>query len=337
MRKKRARGGRQSRPNAVCMAPMNRHILMGYVYAALGAALFSTKAIFIKLAYMDKADAGLMLALRMVTALPFFLAVAAYVIWRDRKAGRPLPSARVWLATLAIGFIGFYLSALLDFEGLIYITAQLERLVLFTYPVMIMILGWLFFGGRLTWMGCLGAAITYGGLMVVFLKSLPEGGSNTIIGTSLVLGCALTYALYQLLAKKIIGITGSLLFTGVALSSSAVACVLHYIIANRTLDFSATPHFYAMAIGCGFFATVLPSFMVNASLSRITAQSSSMIATISPIITISLAVWILGETFTWVDAFGSALVIAGIALYAFTEKRPEAEKKQQLAGEMEPA
>ena len=322
---------------AYVLHTMNKQILLGYVYAALGAALFSTKAIFIKLAYVDKADAGLMLALRMVTALPFFLAVAIYVIYRDKKAGKPLPSPKIWLATIAIGFVGFYLSALLDFEGLVYITAQLERLVLFTYPVMIMVLGWLFFGGRITLMGCLGAAITYTGLLVVFMKSLPEAGSNTILGTSLVLGCALTYALYQLLAKKIIGKIGSALFTGVALSSSAVACVLHYIVVNRTLDFSAPTHFYWMALGCGIVATVLPSFLVNASLSRVSAQSSSMIAAISPIITISLAVWILGEKFTLIDAAGSALVIAGIVLYAVTDQKPEAEKKQEIAGEMEPA
>jgi len=316
---------------------MNRQILLGYAYAALGAALFSTKAIFIKLAYVDKADAGLMLALSMVTALPFFLAVAIYIIYRDLKVRRPMPSGKMWLSTIAIGFVGFYVSAFLDFKGLVYITAQLERLVLFTYPVMIMVLGWLFFKGRITMMGCLGAAITYGGLMLVFLKSLPEGGSDTVLGTALVLACALTYAIYQLLAKKIIGVIGSPLFTGVALSSSAVACVLHYIIANQTFDFSAPPHFYWMAFGCGIVATVLPSFLVNASLSRNSAQSSSMIAAISPIITISLAVWILGERFTYVDAIGSALVIAGIVLYAVTEKKSDAEIKQEMAGEMEPA
>jgi drug/metabolite transporter (DMT)-like permease len=316
---------------------MNRQTLLGYAYAALGAALFSTKAIFIKLAYMDKVDAALMLALRMVTALPFFLAVAIYVIWQKRRAGEALPPRGVWLAAIGVGFIGYYVSALLDFEGLVYITAQLERLVLFTYPVMVMVLGWLFFGGRITRWGALGAAITYAGLMVVFLKALPEGGRNTMIGTALVLGCALTFSIYQLFAKRYVGIMGSLLFTGVALSSSAVACILHYIITTRGFDFSATHRFYWLAAGCGFFATVLPSFLVNAGLSRASAQATSMIASISPIITISLAVWILGEHFTPADAIGSAMVIMGIAIFALTDKKPDAEKKQDLAGEMEPA
>ncbi len=316
---------------------MNRQNLLGYFYAALGAALFSTKAIFIKLAYMDKVDAALMLALRMITALPFFLAVALYVIWKSRKDGKPLPPRGVWVSAIAIGFLGYYLSALLDFEGLVYITAQLERLVLFTYPVIVMVLGWLFFGGQITRWGLLGAAITYAGLLLVFLKALPEGGHGTIVGTALVLGCALTFALYQLLAKKYIGVMGSLLFTGVALTSSAVACIAHYVVVSGGFDFSATHRFYWLAAGCGFFATVLPSFLVNAGLSRVSAQASSMIASISPIITISLAVWILGEHFTFTDAIGSAMVIAGIAVYAATDKKPEAEKKQELAGELEPA
>ena len=315
---------------------MNRQTLLGYFYAAAGSALFSTKAIFIKLAYMDKVDPALMLALRMITALPFFLAVAIYVVMKLRREGRPLPSRSAWAGAIGVGFLGYYLSALLDFEGLVYITAQLERLVLFTYPVMVMVLGWMFFKGRITWMSTLGAAITYAGLLVVFLKALPEGGSNTIIGTALVLGCALTFALYQLFAKRYIGVMGSLLFTGIALSSSAVACILHYVITTRGFDFSATHRFYWLAAGCGFFATVLPSFMVNAGLSRISAQATSMIASISPLITISLAVWILGEHFTIYDALGSALVIAGIAVYAATDKKPEAEQKSLLAGEIEP-
>jgi drug/metabolite transporter (DMT)-like permease len=315
---------------------MNRQTFFGYFYAAAGAALFSTKAIFIKLAYMDKVDAALMLALRMVTALPFFLAVAIYMVLKLRREGRPLPPVSAWVGAVLVGFLGYYFSALLDFEGLVYITAQLERLVLFTYPVMVMVIGWLFFKGRITWMGALGAGITYAGLLVVFLKALPEGGSNTVIGTALVLGCALTFAIYQLFAKRYIGVMGSLLFTGVALSSSAIACILHYIITTRGFDFSATSRFYWLAAGCGFFATVLPSFMVNAGLSRISAQATSMIASISPLITISLAVWILGEHFTIYDAVGSAMVIAGIAVFAASDKKPEAEKKQDMAGELEP-
>jgi len=316
---------------------MNRQLLLGYFYAAFGSALFSTKAIFIKLAYMDKVDAGLMLALRMASALPFFLAAVAYMVWKLKRENKPLPPRKVWLSAIVIGFIGYYLSALMDFEGLVYITAQLERLVLFTYPVMVMVIGYFFFNGRITPMMCVGAAVTYGGLIVVFLKALPEGGHNTIVGTSLVLGCAFTFAIYQLLAKKNISVMGSLLFTGVALSASAVACIVHYIVVSGGFDFSATHRFYWLAAGCGFFATVLPSFMVNAGLSRTSVQASSMIASISPIVTIALAVFILGEKFELVDAIGSAMVILGIIIFALNDARPVEEKKDTIPVEIEAA
>ena len=301
---------------------MERHrVLKGYIYAGLGAALFSTKAIFIKLAYREEVNAALMLALRMMVALPFFVGVGLYVFYRMRSSGVALPGWSMTVRALLTGFVGYYISAILDFEGLVYITAQLERLVLFTYPMFVMFLGWLFFGARLTRWGIAAAGLTYAGLVLVFLTDLPQGGRDTVIGTLLVLGCALTFAIYQLLAKNFITRMGSLLFTAIAMSSSAVACIVHYIVVSGSVDFSASPRFMALAAGTGFFATVLPSFLVNAGLSRISPQSTSMIATISPLITISLAVLILGEPFTLADAIGSVMVIAGVGLYAATDRK----------------
>jgi drug/metabolite transporter (DMT)-like permease len=300
-----------------------RYVLNGYIYAALGAALFSTKAIFIKLAYMEEANASLMLALRMVVALPFFVGVGLYAVHRFRQEGKPLPSRSFMFKSLMAGVIGYYISSILDFEGLVYITAQLERLVLFTYPIFVMFLGWMFFGARLTAMGIIAAAITYAGLVVVFLTDLPTGGTATIIGTSLVLACALTFAIYQLLAKNFIMVMGSTLFTAIAMSGSAFACIAHHIVVSGSFDFSSSPRFFWLAAGTGFFATVLPSFLVNAGLKRISPQSTAMIATFSPVLTIALAVWILDEPFTWADAIGSAMVIIGVGLYALTERKPE--------------
>ncbi len=299
---------------------MERHrVLKGYLYAGTGAALFSTKAIFIKLAYMEEANAALMLALRMAMALPFFVAVGLYAVYRLRQNGRALPEWGMTIRALFTGFIGYYISSLLDFEGLVYITAQLERLVLFTYPIFVMFLGWLFFGARLTWISIVAAAITYAGLVVVFLTDVPTGGMATVIGTALVLGCALTFAIYQLLAKNFITAMGSTLFTSIALSGSAFACIAHYIVTSWSFDFSSSSRFFWLAAGTAFFATVVPSFLVNAGLSRISPLSTSMIATISPLITIALAVWILGESFTLADAIGSAMVIAGVGIYALTD------------------
>ena len=303
---------------ALCI--MNRRTIEGYAYAAAGAALFSTKAIFIKLAYQEQANAALLLALRMAFSLPFFLAVGIYSIWLMRRTGEALPRGRIWGQAFVVGLVGYYLSSLLDFEGLVYISAQLERLVLFTYPIFVMFLAWLFLGQRLTRWGVTGAAITYAGLMTVFLIDLPEGGKNVILGTALVLGCSITFAIYQLLAKKIITTMGSLLFTAIAMTGSSVACILHFMITQQTVSLAASPRFLALGAGTAFFATVLPSFLVNAGLSRISASSSSMIATFSPVLTIALAVMVLGEAFTFADFIGSTMVIAGVALYALTDK-----------------
>ncbi len=300
-----------------------QRVLQGYIYAGAGAALFSTKAIFIKLAYMEEANAALLLALRMAMALPFFLVVGIYAVYQLRRNGRALPGWGLTLRALFTGTVGYYISSLLDFEGLVYISAQLERLLLFTYPIFVMFLGWMFFGAKLRGLGILAAAITYAGLVVVFLTDLPTGGMATIIGTALVLGCAFTFAVYQLLAKNFITAMGSALFTSIALSGSAFACIAHYVVSSQSFDFSSSPQFFWLAAGIAFFATVLPSFLVNAGLSRISPQSTSMIATISPLITIGLAVVILGEPFSIADAIGSAMVIAGVALYALTDHKPE--------------
>jgi drug/metabolite transporter (DMT)-like permease len=267
---------------------MNQSRLLGYAFAAAGAALFSTKAIFIKLAYMDQVNPALMLALRNLVALPFFLGVGIYTVYQMRRDGKALPSLKLTCQALATGFIGYYVSSLLDFEALSYITAQLERLVLFTYPIFVMFLGWMFFKARISWISVLAAAITYAGLCVVFLSALPTGGDNVIIGTVLVLGCAITFALYQLLAKGFITAMGSALFTSIALTGSALACIAHYVIFTQSFDFSSSPRFFWLAAGTAIFATVVPSFLVNAGLARISPQSTSMIATISPLITISL-------------------------------------------------
>jgi drug/metabolite transporter (DMT)-like permease len=287
----------------------------GYLLVAAGAALFSTKAIFIKLAYQDLKDPVLMLALRMAFALPFFVAAGLYA-WR----GRPAPSGKTLAAALGTGFIGYYLSAMLDFRGLAYISAQLERLLLFTYPIFVMFLGALWLGQRLTRNGLIGAGISYVGLALVFGLDLPEAGRDTIIGTALVLGAALTFAIYQLTAKHYITLMGSALFTAVSLSASAVICIFHRLLASG-FDFAAPKRFYLLTAATALFATVIPSFLINAGLARIGAQATAMISTLSPLVTIALAVMILGEPFTLADALGSALVLLGVGFYTWSDMK----------------
>ncbi len=294
---------------------------LGYAFTASGAALFSSKAIFIKLAYFEKPDAALMLALRMMMSLPFFLAIGLYVLHLHRRAGGPYPSRRLVALACLNGFLGYYVAAYFDFAGLIFITAQLERLVLFTYPVFVMLLGWLFFRGRITLCGLIGAGITYSGLALIFSSGVAVDGWNAVIGTLLVLAAALTFALYQLLAKNLISTLGSTLFTAIAMSSAGLASIVHYVIVSHGASPLVSWNYLMLVAGCAFFATVLPAFLVNAGLGRISPQASSMISTISPLVTIILAVIFLGEAFTFIDAIGTALIVLGVGFYAWSDAR----------------
>jgi drug/metabolite transporter (DMT)-like permease len=292
----------------------------GYGLAAAGAALFSTKAIFIKLAFQEQVDAALMLAYRMLFSLPFFTAIGALAYARKSLRGEPLPGMKAVSRAMLTGFVGYYLASQFDFAGLEYISAQLERLTLFTYPLFVMFIGAAFYGDRITAAGVAAAVVTYIGLAIVFAADLPDGGRDTVTGSLLVLGAAVTFALHQILAKHFMAPLGSALFTAISLSTAGVLCILHQAVVSGG-NYSASPRFLWLSAGCAIVATVMPSFLINAGLARSSPQAVSMISTVSPIVTIVLAVAILGEPFTAADAIGSSLVLAGVGLFTWGESR----------------
>ena len=293
----------------------------GYLLAFAGAALFASKAIFIKLAYVERPDPLLVLVWRMIFSLPFFAAIGVYVLVRDRRHGRPWPRPGIILRTLMIGFIGYYAAMILDFEGLLYVTAQLERLALFTYPIFLLFIGAGFFGIRLTPGHLAAAAISYTGLAFVFLADFKGGGSNVPLGTTLVLGSAIAFALYQLLAKDMISALGSVLFTCLALSGAAITSLAHVLILRGGIDYSVSANYLRLAAATGIVATVIPSFFVNAGMARIGPQSTAMISTLSPLLTIILAVLVLHERFALIDGFGTALVVGGVGYHTWLDLR----------------
>lgn len=306
--------------------PVSR--LVGYACAALGAAFFSTKAIFIKLAFQDQVDAALMLAYRMLFATPVFVAVGIWAYSKRRTSGQPPPQPSDIAAAVFVGFLGYYVASAFDFAGLMFISASLERLVLFTYPIFVMFIGAAFYGTAITRTSIAAAAVTYLGLALVFTVDLPVGGRDTVIGTLLVLGAAISFAWHQILAKRFMAPLGSALFTSIALSAAGVFCVLHQIVFGN--GFAAGPRFLWLAFGCAIIATVLPSFLINAGLARVSPQAVSMIATVSPVVTIGLAIAILGEPFTAADAIGSGLVLAGVGLFTWGDTRARTRERETL-------
>jgi drug/metabolite transporter (DMT)-like permease len=299
----------------------------GYVLAACGSILFATKAIFIKLAYGTGAaiqiDAVTLLALRMAFALPVFLAIGG-LEWRNLvRQGKPLPARRDIMLAGLVGVLGYYLSSYLDFQGLVYLTAQLERLILYTYPVYVMILGALFFGGRITAIGVAALVVSYSGIATIFVKGGAGQGDHAALGVSLILLCAFTFALYQLLAKTMITRIGnSRIFTCIAMIAASIAVMAHFVAAKGAGGLFAVPgHIALLGALLAIVATVLPSFMLNAALDRIGAEAVAMIGTISPAATIVMAIIVLGEPFHLTDALGTALVIAGVGLFTWHDGR----------------
>lgn len=296
-----------------------RSLFIGYLLVIVGSTLFASKAIFIKLAYVEHHDALLMLAWRMVFALPVFLAVGVWEIAKRRRKAVRLPDLRHAAGAVLVGLVGYYLAMILDFTGLLYVTAQLERLALFTYPMFLIFIGAAFFGMRLTWGSIVAAAITYAGLAFVFLTDLTAGGSNITLGTALVLSSAIAFAVYQLMAKRYISMMGSTLFTSLALSGAAVATLVHIFVTRGGIETDVSAYYLSLAFGTGLLATVVPSFFVNAGMGRIGAASTAMVSNISPLITIYFAVVLLGEEFTLAHGIGTALVVGGVGFHTWRD------------------
>jgi drug/metabolite transporter (DMT)-like permease len=223
---------------------------------------------------------------------------------------------------MAVGSLGYYLSSYLDFAGLAFVSAQYERLVLFTYPFFVLLFGVWFFGDRMNWALIPAMLLSYGGLMVIFAWNLSVRPDGLLLGTLLVLGSALTFAFYQHLAKRQMLVLGSALFTCIGMSTAAVLAVTQSLVVDGPATYAGlTPYVWFLGLMLGIFGTVLPSFLLNGAISRIGPRATSSTASFGPIITIVLAVVILGEDFTLFHAVGTAMVLLGSWLFARLETR----------------
>lgn len=299
-------------------APERARFEPGYLFAAAGAALFSTKAIIVKLAYGVQLDPETLLALRMGLSLPFYIGIGALALRDRQRRNLPMPGIRLWIHAGLVGLLGYWFSSYADFLGLKYISAQFERLILFTYPLFVVLLGAAFFGQPVKRRILAAFAISYLGLAIIFSENFSLRGSNVTIGAALVSASSVAFALYQLFAKNPISRMGPQLFTCVAMSAAAIGAFAQFFIGHpaSALFVTGRPLAYAALIAIG--ATVIPSFFLNAALHRISAQANSAIGTISPIITILLSAAILGERLTALGMTGAVLVMAGIGWFTLS-------------------
>ncbi len=282
--------------------------------ATLGAALFSAKAVIIKLAYQYEVDTLTLLLLRMGFALPFFVGIG---IWKTRQqALEKKPTLTNWGQLILAGILGYYLASLLDFMGLQFVTASLERIILFVYPTMVVLLEWAVYRKSIHKMQALAIALTYVGMLIVYVPELRLSGQNDLFkGSMLIFLSALAFAVYLLLSQQLIKVYGGIRFTSYAMVV-ATACIIGQ--QGTVVGFSAlatlSPEVYALSAAMAIFCTVIPSYIMNEAIKQIGAAKVSIIGSVGPISTIALAVIFLDEIITaWLLA-GSVLVIAGVLL-----------------------
>lgn len=293
----------------------------GIALALAGAFLYSWKPVFIKLSYGYGIDAPTQLVWRMGLALPFYAAFGLWS-WRQRRVKGLATdlSGRTVLQTCAIGVVGYYLASILDVEGLARITAQFERLLLFTYPTFVAVIGYWFFQERLSVAHFISLALTYAGLAVIFTHDLNALGDHVVSGTILVLVCSLAYALYMLWSKAKIARMGSALFTAISMIAAIPALVVHFAITNDIGDLVVPLPVFWYSLGLALISTVIPSFLIAEAIARIGPSSVSVAGGTGPLFTTLLSVWVLGELFTPWHAVGMALVVAGVLVLSREKK-----------------
>ena len=288
-----------------------RAVWPGLLLATVGAIAFSGKAIIVKLAYRHGVDAVTLIMYRMLFALPMFLLLAW---WAGR--GKPPLTNRDKLAVLGLGFTGYYLASFLDFAGLAYISASLERLILYLNPTLVLAMGLLLFKRQVTQRQLIALAVSYCGVLLVFGHEVTLAGSHVVLGAVLVFGSAVSYAVYLVYSGEEVKRLGALRLTGLATTVACVLCIAQFLLLRPMSALNVAPEVIWLSVLNATVCTFAPVLMVMMAIERIGAAVAAQTGMIGPMSTILMGVLILGEPFTvWVAA-GTLLVLAGIWLLA---------------------
>jgi drug/metabolite transporter (DMT)-like permease len=292
-------------------AAAHKPVWPGLLLATGGSIAFSGKAIIVKLAYRHGVDAVTLIMYRMLFALPMFLALSW---WASR--GKPALTRRDWLTILGLGFSGYYLASFLDFAGLAYITASLERLILYLNPTIVLLLGLVIFKRKVNVRQAMALGVSYCGVLLVFGHEVTLAGSHVALGAALVFGSAVSYAIYLVYSGEEVKRLGALRLTGLATTVACFLCIAQFFILRPVSAAAVAPQVIWLSVLNATLCTFTPVLMVMMAIERIGATMAAQTGMIGPLSTILMGVVILGEPFTaWVVA-GTVLVLAGIWLLA---------------------
>lgn len=286
---------------------------VGFLFALGSAALFSIRPVFVKLVYAEGIDSFTLIYYRMLFSAPIYLCI---LIWLLRKSSnRERLSVKTVFITCIAGVLGYFAASYFDLLGLQYVTAQLGRVILYTYPTFVVILGALFFQQKITGRTVISLFTTYLGISIIFGHDLNHFGSNTMLGSSWIIGSAILFSLYLLMSKGLINQLGSQLFTCIALiAASLVIFTVYKFSAVPTLNLLEQPKVLVLLLAIALFCTVIPTFFTTAAVDLLGADKTGIIAMTGPAFTAIFAVYTLNEAFTIYHLSGIMLVILGVAM-----------------------
>jgi len=273
--------------------------------------LFSAKAIVVKLCYRHGADPETVLALRMAFSLPFFWSA----VWWYTTTRRPAPVSRQDVVTvLGLGLVGYYLASYLDFLGLQYISAGLERIILYLSPTIVLLVSGLLLGKRIDRRQWLAMVVAYAGVLLVFLHDVRLEGQRAALGSSLVFMSAVAYALYLICSGEIVQRVGSLRLVAYASGGATVLCVLQALIRNPQGLVSQSPEVYALSVLNGSLCTAVPMLLIMAAVKRVGPGLAAQAGVIGPVATVILGWYLLGEPITSLQVVGMAVVLVSMGI-----------------------
>jgi drug/metabolite transporter (DMT)-like permease len=281
--------------------------LIGLGMAVTGSIAFSGKAIIVKLAYRYGVDAVTLIMYRMLFALPIFAAMA----WWASRDKEPL-SRKDWLGVIGLGFCGYYLASFLDFLGLQYISASLERLILYLNPTIVLILGALLFKKKITHTQAIAMALSYGGVLLVFGHEVSFEGKNVLLGTSMVFASAVSYAIYLVYSGEMVKRLGSLRLVGLATSVACLFCIAQFAVLMPLSAAAVAPQVIWLSILNATLCTAVPVVLVMMAIERIGSSLAAQTGMIGPMSTIALGVIFLGEKLNLWIIGGTVLVLLGV-------------------------
>lgn len=293
----------------------------GFIITFAGAVLFSTKAIIVKFAFGHTGmDALTLLTLRMLFALPFYLVAA----WLAAKAGNTVPLTRKqWTGIIFLGLFGYYLSSLFDFAGLQYVTAGLERLILFLYPTFAVLINAVVFKQKVTGIQQIALVLTYIGITIAYMGELriDVGNAHFLAGSFLIFLCAITFSIYIVGSGRLIPVVGVTRFTAYAMLAATGGIFLHCLLAGNLHAIQGSLSHWWYGLLLAIVATVLPTFLISNGMKQIGSNNVAIISAIGPVSTIIQAHFILGEPFFTEQIAGTVLVIAGVLLTGWKPSR----------------